>query len=33
MGKDKQMHEEIKLKKEKSEKYDIRGVQTLFRTL
>lgn len=27
------MHEEIKLKKEKAEKYDIQDVQTLFRTL
>ena len=33
MGKEKQLHEEIKLKKEKADKYDIRGVQTLLRTL
>jgi len=33
MGKDKHTNDEIKLKKEKADKYDIRGVQTLFRTL
>ena len=33
MEKNKQTHDEIKLKKGKKNKYDVRGVQTLFRTL
>ena len=33
MKKDEQTHTEVKLKKKKTDKYDVRGVQTLFRTL